>query len=204
MNTQRQGKKATGKSPSATHSMVPERAAALETVPGWAWAPRAATWQERLEELEAHVAACGALPPQDDPSGLGQWVGRQRSGTKAMDAGKTGTAREGMTPARAAALEAVPSWARELDPEALWQARLEELKTHMAAGDAAGLGEWAHNQRQDKRAANAGRPRGDRPPERAAALERVPCWAWAASRKRRRRGAGVITLGRLLRVTAYS
>ncbi len=72
-------------------------------MPGWTWEVDAeAGWEERLAALRAYVAAHGWLPPKDHPSGLGNWVRRQRD-TRAADVGA-------MAPERAAALEAVPGW----------------------------------------------------------------------------------------------
>ena len=109
-NTQRESKRAmdAGKGAKARYGMTPERAAALEGVPGWSWEPRAALWPERLEELEAYVAAHARLPPNSHPSGLGAWVTGQRQAKRAADAGRKSKIK--MTPERAAALEAVPGW----------------------------------------------------------------------------------------------
>jgi hypothetical protein len=92
--------------------MTPERASALEGVPGWAWvADFEPAWQEKLAALRAYVGAHGALPPQSHPSSLGAWVGTQRQAKKALDNGRKGKCK--MAPPRAAALEAVPGWARD-------------------------------------------------------------------------------------------
>ena len=142
-----------------------------------------ARWRERLAALRAHVGAHGRLPPSGDASGLGNWVDHQRQAKKAL-AGRVGRAGRGMTSARAAALEAVPGWAWEV--EAAWEEKLAALRAFVGAhgrlpprGDAAGLGDWIRNQRQAKKAAEAGLSIG-RPmtPQRAAALEAVPGWAW--------------------------
>ena len=97
-----------GKCAVAWRGMTPALAAALEAVPGWMWAQRAATWEKRLAELEAHVRARGALPTQGDASGLGKWISRQRPGKKSADAGRPGG--DMMPSARVAALERVPGW----------------------------------------------------------------------------------------------
>ena len=91
-------------------SMTPQRAAALEAVPGWAWdvRPRGPTWAARRAEREAHVRAHGRLPPHGHPSRLGKWAENQRTAKRAADAGRKGTTK--MTPQRVAALEAVPGW----------------------------------------------------------------------------------------------
>ena len=195
VNDQRHGKKAmdAGKAGKVVRGMTPERAAALATVPGWAWVVDAETaWRAKLEALRAYAAAHGALPPPTHPSGLGKWVHNQRQGKKAMDAGKAAAARQGMTPARVSALEAVPgwTWAPQAAP---WGERLAELKAHvreygsLPPSDVSGLGRWMQNQRQAKKAADAGRRVNNKmTPERVAALEAVPCWTWDASRKRAR------------------
>jgi hypothetical protein len=93
--------------------MTPPRPAALEGVPCWAWKlDLEAAWEEKLTALRAHVGVRGRLPPQRGASGLGEWVHHQRQAKTAMEAeGKS----DKMTPARAAALEAVPSWSRALE-----------------------------------------------------------------------------------------
>ena len=159
-----------------------------------------AEWQETLAALRAYAAAHGALPPAGHPSGLGAWVGNQRSGKRAMDAGRSGGRRRGMTPARAAALEGVPGWTwgrRGRDDPAAWEERLAELKAHVAAhgrlptrGRDKGLSVWVDNQRRAKRAADAGQPCARWAavtPARVAALEAVPGWTWDGSRSRKRR-----------------
>jgi hypothetical protein len=71
-----------------------------------------------------------------------------------------------------------------------------ELKAHVRShgllpprGDPSGLGKWVINQREGKKAMDEGKGASKRhgmTPESAAALERVPGWAWAAGPKRRR------------------
>jgi hypothetical protein len=142
-------------------------------------------WQAALEALRAYVAAHGALPLKVHPSGLGDWVGNQPAGKKTMDEGKGASARHGMAPARAAALEAVPRWSRGRDFDAAWRKRLWELEAHLAAHGRLppfhlpGLGTRITNQRHAKRMAASGRQCGRKmPPERAAVLEAVPGWTW--------------------------
>jgi hypothetical protein len=94
-----------------------------------------------------------------------------------------------MTSARATALEAVPGWAWALNLEAAWEEKLAALCAYVTARrrlppqrDAAGLGMWVSNQREAKKAADAGR-RSTMTPERVAALEAVPGWTWGPPRR---------------------
>ena len=187
VSDQRQGKKAMDlkKEGKALRGMSPARAAALEGVPGWAWEVDAeAAWQERLDALRAFVAAHGRLPLRGDAAGLGAWVNTQRNAKKATDAGRK--CEHKMTPARAAALEAVPGWAWEVDAETAWQERLDALHAYIGAhgrlplkSHPSGLGVWVNSQRQAKKATDAGRKcRNKMTQERGAALESVPGWAW--------------------------
>ena len=163
--------------------MTPVRAAALEGVPGWTWeVDHEAAWEEKLAALRAYVGAHGRLPPRGDASGLGDWANNQRQAKKAADVGRRSTCGT-MTPARAAALEAVPGWAWEVDAEALWQEKLAALRAHVAAygrlplrADAAGLSDWVNNQRRAKKAGP--KCQHKMTPARAAALEAVPGWTW--------------------------
>jgi hypothetical protein len=98
--------------------------------------PLEAAWQQKLAALRAYVATHGRLPLQRDPWGLGDWVRNQRQGKKALDMNKTGRFLCSMTPARAAALEAVPGWAWEVDAEADWQEKLAAHGRLPPQGDA--------------------------------------------------------------------
>ena len=109
VSDQRQGKKATDAGRKSNTKMTPERAAALEGVPGWAWElGHDAAWEQSFAGLRSYVGAHGSLPHWKHPSGLGKWVHNQRRAKKAMEAGSKS---KSMTPARATALEAVPGWA---------------------------------------------------------------------------------------------
>ena len=181
INNQRQAKKA---GPKCRHKMTPQRTAALEGVPGWAWDPHDAIWQERLDALRAYVAARGRLPMRGKASGLGEWVNSQRKAKKAADGGRND--RGGMPPARVAALEAVPGWAWEVNAEAAWQDNLAALQAYVAAhgrlppkSHPSRLGKWVESQRTAKKAMEAGRSdRGAMTPQRVATLEAVPGWTW--------------------------
>jgi hypothetical protein len=87
--------------------LTPARFTALDAVPGWTWDGRGAAWEEKLVALRAHVDAHGRLPTHREFLGLSKWVDTQRQAKKAMDAD---SASNMMTPARVAALEAVPGW----------------------------------------------------------------------------------------------
>ena len=108
INWQRLSKRATDAGRKSNTKMSPQRVAALEAVPGWAWDAHGAAWEENLAALRAFVAAHGHLPLTTHPSGLGSWVHSQREAKKAADARRGGQGR--MTATRAAKLEAVPGW----------------------------------------------------------------------------------------------
>ena len=173
------------------NKMTPERAAALEAVPGWTWEPREASWEEKLAALRAHVAVHGQLPSHSHPSRLGVWVDTQRSAKRGMDAGRRGGLK--MTPARVAALEGVPGWAWEADVEAGWREKLTALEAFVAEHGRlpaprhpSGLGAWVQSQRTAKRAADTGRAcRNKMTPQRAAALAAVPGWVWEVRKRAR-------------------
>ncbi len=74
--------------------------------------------------------------------------------------------------------------------EVTWQEKLAALRAHVAAhgrlppqGAASGLSMWIANQRQAKKAMDAGVKSSHKmTPERAAALEGVPGWSWGRGR----------------------
>lgn len=85
--------------------LTPERAAALEAIPGWTWNVREARWWAGLTELKRFGATYGHVQvPRGHrtPSGdqLGRWVSNQRVAWRAGQ----------LTPERCAALDAVPGW----------------------------------------------------------------------------------------------
>ena len=188
ISVQRRSKKAADAGRKSAGEMTPVRAAALEGVPGWAWAPRAVVWEERLAALRAYGGAHGRPPVPSDASVLGTWVRTQRWAKKAMDAGRKSNTK--MTPERAAALEGVPGWAWDVGLEMLWQEKLNALRAYVDAhgrlpqyGDAAGLGTWISVQRRSKKAADACSTSNTMTPARAAALEAVPGWSWYGRRR---------------------
>ena len=147
---------------------------------------QAAGWLVKLEELAAHVAAHGVLPPQSHPS-LGSWINNQRVAYKAWKAGKPCSAT--MDDERAAALEAVKGWTWDgADYDAAFQAKLEALTAHVAAHGALplkthpSLGNWIGTQRRAYKSWKEGKPCNlTMDEERAAALEAVEGWTWAGA-----------------------
>jgi hypothetical protein len=190
INSQRQAKKAAEEGQPLGQRMTPQRVAALDAVPGWAWEVNLeAAWQEKLAALRAYVDAQGRLPPQGDASGLGAWVNDQRQAKKATDAGRKSNTK--MPPQRAAALAAVSGWAWEVDAEAAWQENLAALCAYVAVHGRlpskthpSRLGKWIDSQRTGKKAMDSGRSdRGAMTAQRVAALEAVPGWAWDGRRR---------------------
>lgn len=72
--------------------LAPERVAELERLPGWAWNPRTAQWQETAEQVTSHYREHHTLEGLPEP--LQRWVARQR--------------RAQLTDAQRAQLEAIP------------------------------------------------------------------------------------------------
>ena len=167
------------------------RVAALEAVPGWAWVRPEAAWEENLAALRAYVGAHGRLPPKAHPSGLGIWVHSQRQARTAVGS----CMRAKSTPARVAALEAVPGWTWHTH-RAAWEEKLAALHAYIDAHgrlpphrDTSGLGAWVSDQGVAKKAMDAGGASKQMTPARVAALEAVPGWVWGGRRggsKRRR------------------
>ena len=151
--------------------LPPERVAALEAVPGWAW-EAADTWPDRLALLGAFVTEHGRVPRAGGESyrgvRIGTWVSTQR------------TNRSKLPPERIAALEAVPGWVCESadtwpDRLALLSAFVTEhgrLPAQRETYHGVKIGTWITNQRTN---------RSKLAPERVAALEAVPGWVWEAA-----------------------
>lgn len=72
--------------------LAPERVAELEQLPGWAWDPRNAQWQDSADQIKAHYRAHHTLEGLPEP--LQRWVARQR--------------RAQLTDAQRTQLEAIP------------------------------------------------------------------------------------------------
>ena len=165
-----------------------ERAALLESLPGWMWRPAGQRWEFGFAQLEAFAAATGQASPSqnyvnDQGYRLGEWASKQRCAH----------ARGQLDEQRAALLESLPGW--QWDPlEARWRAGLAELirfaaqhghlrvprSYRTAGGDQ--LGKWVENQRSAKRG-------GTPAPQRVSALEALPGWTWTAPAAPRLKGA---------------
>jgi hypothetical protein len=155
--------------------LPPERIARLESLPGWAWNPLDADWEDGFSHLEHFAAREGhTRVPQkhlEDGYRLGGWVSEVR-----------GTYRAGrLSPERIARLEFLPGWARnpfEVD----WEEGFCSLERFAAreghsrvppnrVDDGYRLGQWIQIQRLAYRA-------GRLSPERIGRLESLPGWAW--------------------------
>ena len=160
-------------------AMTPERIAALDAVPRWAWDAQDWQWQQQLEELRQYVVQHGRLPSTHATGQLGRWVTWQRTKYKALQQGKPRV----MTPERIAALEAVPGWVWDAQ-EAHWQEMYQRvLRQVVQGGRLPKRGDrdayhWFARQRQAYGAFQLGRSvRGYRmTAARAAALEALPGW----------------------------
>jgi hypothetical protein len=95
--------------------MTEERAAKLDSVPGWSWDPLEDNWEAKYQELLLYVAQHNKIPTQRHPT-LGIWVKTQRMAYRAWQARLNGETdkyqgvNEIMTEERAAKLESVPGW----------------------------------------------------------------------------------------------
>ncbi len=89
-------------------AMNQDRVVLLEAFEGWAWDPVEATWQAKLAQLRAYVAAHGALPTRGKHVSLASWITTQRKAYRAWQAG--GQCSNEMNDKRKAALEGVDGW----------------------------------------------------------------------------------------------
>jgi superfamily II DNA or RNA helicase len=155
----------------------PTRIGRLESVPGWVWDPRVASWEDGFDRLKGYAAKLGdANPPaafiDADGFRLGSWVVEQRvkhgNGTLGGD--------------RDARLEALPGWtwnARDM----AWDRSLSSLSAFVAERGSArvprgfvdslgfDLGNWVIFQRALYR-------RGAMPEDRAKRLAALSGWSW--------------------------
>ena len=153
--------------------LSPERRRRLEALPGWAWDPFDARWEEGFARLQEYVNVKGdALVPASyqSPDGrrLGVWVGTQRKD------------RDALSPQRRKRLEALPGWAWDAS-EAAWEEGFEQLQEYVKAkhsarvpvsyktpdGDA--LGKWVNMRRTRRKLLS---------PERRTRLEKLDGWVW--------------------------
>ena len=165
--------------------LSPERAAALEAVPGWGWSAYEADHQRMLKALQqfidreghARVPASHLEPCKDKHLSLGRWVSKRRG---AWQNGK-------LSPKRAAALEGVAGWEWDAN-EASYQRMLKALQqfiereghariptSHLEPfkNEDLNLGSWARSRRAERR-------NGKLSPAHVAALEALPGWEWEA------------------------
>ena len=152
-----------------------DRIRRLETLPGWAWSPQDAEWEDGFSTFEQFIAREGQthVPDGHQENGypLRSWVTRQRS------LYRTGR----LAPDRVARMEALPGWV--WDPkDAAWEAGFASLERfvtregharvkHSHTEDGHRLGAWVNSQRTRRR---------DLPPRRIARLEALPGWTWDA------------------------
>jgi len=164
------------------HSERPaaDRAARLESLPGWSWDPHAEQWEVSFRQLQRFVEREGhalvRLDHVEDGRRLGAWVTGQRA---AFIKGR-------LDAERIARLEEIPGWTWDVLAE-----KWEEGFTHLCRfADREGharvpksrveegyqLGTWVNAQRS--RYAT-----GKLAPSRVARLEAVPGWVWSALKK---------------------
>ena len=156
-------------------SLLAERRALLEGLPGWSWAPASEQWDEGLNALQAFAAHEGhaTVPKRHVESGvnLGTWVQHQRTDY-----------REGtLESQRIALIESVPGWVWNTKDER-WEkgytllnrfvsrnGHAEVPDTHSESGFP--LGHWVRHQRQMFR-------RQILSPDRQAKLQETAGWSW--------------------------
>ena len=169
------------------HRLSADRAAALEAIPNWHWAPRDApprtrvSFDERCAQLRAFVAGNGRFPRsagEGSEHSLYAWLVRQRWRHRAV----------GLTRERLAKLDAVGDWNAQLPRILPFEQSVAALtqftvrhgrlprpsskdETERALGCRA-----RHRRRQYRE--------GRLSPERVAALERIPFWVWDMPRGR--------------------
>lgn len=155
-----------------------ERRARLESLPGWAWNPAEAQWEENLAALTAFAVEHGhAYPPRDtgDPRlfKLNSWVVTLRRPGR----------RDRMDPQRRKQLEAVPGWSWDLRQASTWDDSFAALAAFAAehghadppadyhSPDGINVSDWVRQMRRPSR-------RRKLHPRRRDQLEALPGWHW--------------------------
>jgi ribosomal protein S18 len=157
--------------------LTPEQAQALEMIPGWHWGRRLKIeWCVKFAQLEVFVAERGRLPTRDETTGpfkVGIWTSNQRSAKRYKR----------LSDEQVRALEGLPGWYWEQDPDAEWREKFEVLKTFATehgriptksgtVGDFK-IGIWVNTQRQVKKGQG-----GHITAERQRILDELPGWHW--------------------------
>ncbi len=156
-------------------SLLPDRRALLEQLPGWSWYPNAEQWQKGYEALQAFAAREGhaEVPKRHVEAGitLGTWVLHQRTDYRTRE----------LSAERTAMIEEIPGWTWNTKTDR-WEQGYAFLQRYAAREghakvpdthyeDGFPLGHWRRHQRQL-------RDRGKLDPGRRARLEQVTGWTW--------------------------
>ena len=153
-----------------------DRVASLELIPGWAWEPHEASFEEGFAALQAFVAREGHASPVvsqfEGEFPIGQWVFSQRQRLK--NGWLAGSQQD--------RLETLPGWVWDHVREA-WEAGLRSLLSYLDEHGSARvpvkyhhdgfpLGSWANTQRKRYRTNRL-------PKEDADRLDALPGWVWS-------------------------
>jgi hypothetical protein len=161
----------------ANGKLSDDRAAELESLPGWSWHTRNDRFEQNLAVLQRYVAQHGdAQVPHghvtSDGFDLSRWITKQQSAYKA----------DRLTPERIAAFEALPgwSWGRHT---ARFEDGVRALRSYVelhrdacvpqpyVTADGFGLGGWVAVRRQEHR-------KGVLSARRVSQLESLSGWLW--------------------------